>query len=76
MTAARRPARESEVRARVSADLKRDVRAIALMKGDDENESVVVREAIVWYLRRPDVAPLLQEGRKRLDELERGSGGR
>ena len=61
----------AQVKARVSADLKRKVQAMALAKGDAENESLVVREALVGYFRRPEVAALLAEGLRLLEEKER-----
>lgn len=60
-----RPTRSAEVKARVSTELKHTVQALAAARGD-ENESVVLRDALTWYCRRPDIAPLVEEGKRKL----------
>lgn len=61
-----------EVRARIAKELKRKVEALALMRaiqrGDAANDSTVVREALIAHFERPDIAALVEEGLKRLDQ--------
>lgn len=62
--------RGSEIKARITDDLKLKVRALAAMRADDENESLVIREALVEHCRRPEVKARIAEGLQRM--LARG----
>lgn len=61
-----RQRRGSEIKARITPDLKLKVRALAAMRADDENESLVLREALVHWVQKPEVKEQIQLGLKRL----------
>ena len=52
-----RPVKDCEIRARISAEMKAKVTRLVAQRG--ESESLIVREALVTYLARPDVKSLL-----------------
>lgn len=69
-----RPRKDKEVRARVSADLKYKIQLLAALRPESESESLVVREALVAYVARPDVKLLLEEAERRAARLPGGAG--
>lgn len=66
----RKGPKEEIIKARVSVSLKRNIRALALARSET-SESIVVREALSWYVEQPAIQEMLRRGLERLEEVEK-----